>query len=161
MPNGDVMETVLNTNFDWNGARQPVGVVATENDSLNGASMLFGYLLTNTPQIFSDVRTYWSPESVKRVTVYELEGHAKDGFLDLRNSGSTTLDGAGKATRRRCARRSSLMRCISTVLSVGSDMCTDMTRRTRPSVRAISARHRLGSAASSSLCFGSSEPGFS
>lgn len=99
MPNGDVMETVLNTNFDWNGARQPVGVVATENDSLNGASMLFGYLLTNTPQIFSDVRTYWSPESVKRVTGYELEGHAKDGFLDLRNSGSTTLDGAGKATR--------------------------------------------------------------
>ena len=87
MPNGDVMETVLNTNFDWNGARQPVGVVATENDSLNGASMLFGYLLTNTPQIFSDVRTYWSPESVKRVTGYELEGHAKDGFLDLRNSG--------------------------------------------------------------------------
>lgn len=61
--------------------------------------MLFGYLLTNTPQIFSDVRTYWSPESVKRVTGYELEGHAKDGFLDLRNSGSTTLDGAGKATR--------------------------------------------------------------
>ena len=97
-PNGDVMETILNTNFDWTGPRQP-NVLATENDSLNGASMLFGYLLTNTPQIFSDVRTYWSPESVERVTGWKPEGRAAQGFLDLRNSGSTTLDGAGKATR--------------------------------------------------------------
>lgn len=97
-PNGDVMETLLNTNFDWNGPRQP-NVLATENDSLNGVSMLFNYLLTNTPQIFSDVRTYWSPEAVERVTGWKPEGRAAVGFLDLRNSGSTTLDGAGKATR--------------------------------------------------------------
>ena len=97
-PNGDVMETLLNTNFDWNGPRQP-NVVATENDSLNGASMLFNYLLTNTPQIFSDVRTYWSPEAVERVTGWKPEGRAAVGFLDLRNSGSTTLDGAGQSLR--------------------------------------------------------------
>lgn len=97
-PNGDVMETLLNTNFDWTGKRQPC-IMATENDSLNGASMLFGHLLTNTPQIFSDVRTYWSPESIERVTGWKPEGRAKLGVLDLRNSGSTTLDGAAKATR--------------------------------------------------------------
>lgn len=92
LPNGDVMETVLNTQFDWNGKRAPY-ILATENDALNGASMLFNYLLTNRPQIFSDVRTYWSPESVERVTGHKLTGKAADGFLDLRNSGSTTLDG--------------------------------------------------------------------
>ncbi|QWW19969.1 L-fucose isomerase [Schaalia sp. 19OD2882] len=97
-PNGDVMETMLNTNFDWNGKRQP-NVLATENDSLNGASMLFGHLLTNTPQIFSDVRTYWSPEAIERVTGWKPEGRASVGLLDLRNSGSTTLDGAGQARR--------------------------------------------------------------
>lgn len=97
-PNGDIMETILNTNFDWNGARQP-SVLATENDSLNGASMLFNHLLTNTPQIFSDVRTYWSPEAIERVTGWKPEGRAAVGFLDLRNSGSTTLDGAGRALR--------------------------------------------------------------
>lgn len=97
-PNGDVMETLLNTTFDWNGARQP-SIMATENDSLNGASMLFGHLLTNTPQIFSDVRTYWSPESIERVTGWKPEGRAAVGLLDLRNSGSTSLDGAGKSVR--------------------------------------------------------------
>ncbi len=97
-PNGDVMETLLNTNFDWDGKRKPY-VMATENDSLNGASMLFGHLLTNTPQIFSDVRTYWSPESIERVTGWKPEGRAAVGLLDLRNSGSTTLDGAGAAMR--------------------------------------------------------------
>lgn len=97
-PNGDVMETLLNTNFDWNGPRQP-NVLATENDSLNGTSMLFNYLLTNTPQIFSDVRTYWSPEAIERVTGWKPEGRAAVGFLDLRNSGSTTLDGAGLSLR--------------------------------------------------------------
>ncbi|WP_026460374.1 L-fucose isomerase [Schaalia suimastitidis] len=97
-PNGDVMETLLNTNFDWNGKRKPY-IMATENDSLNGASMLFGHLLTNTPQIFSDVRTYWSPEAIERVTGWKPEGRAAVGLLDLRNSGSTTLDGAGKAVR--------------------------------------------------------------
>lgn len=91
MPNGDFPEAILNSSFDWNGIRQAF-MVATENDSLNGVSMLFGHLLTNTAQIFSDVRTYWSPESVKRVTGKELKGKAKDGIIHLINSGSTTLD---------------------------------------------------------------------
>lgn len=95
MPNGDFMEAMLNSSFDWNGIRQPF-VVATENDSLNGVSMLFGHLLTNTAQIFSDVRTYWSPESVKRVTGKTLTGLAKDGIIHLINSGSTTLDATGQ-----------------------------------------------------------------
>ena len=96
-PNGDFLETILNTSFDWNGKRQP-HIFATENDSLNGISMLFNYLLTNRAQIFSDVRTYWSPDSVKRVTGKQLEGKAKDGILHLINSGSTTLDGTGQQT---------------------------------------------------------------
>lgn len=91
-PNGDLMETLLNTQFDWNGKRQPL-IQATENDNLNGASMLFNYLLTNRAQIFSDVRTYWSADSVERVTGYRPEGKAAGGFIDLRNSGATTLDG--------------------------------------------------------------------
>ena len=90
-PNGDFSETFLNTSFDWNGIREAF-VFATENDSLNAVPMLFGHLLTNTAQIFSDVRTYWSPESVKRVTGKELTGLAKDGIIHLINSGSTTLD---------------------------------------------------------------------
>ena len=97
-PNGDFMETFLNTQFDWNGIRRPY-IFATENDALNGVSMLFNYLLTNTPQIFADVRTYWSPEAVERVTGHKLEGHAENGFLHLINSGSCTLDGTGQATR--------------------------------------------------------------
>ena len=95
MPNGDYLETVLNSSFDWNGIRQPY-VVATENDSLNGAVMLFGHLLTGTAQIFSDVRTYWSPEAVERVTGWKPEGLAAKGFIHLINSGSTTMDGTGK-----------------------------------------------------------------
>ncbi len=95
MPNGDFMEAILNSSFDWNGIRQPY-IVATENDSLNGASMLFGHLLTNTAQIFSDVRTYWSPVAVKRVTRKELTGLAKNGIIHLINSGSTTLDATGQ-----------------------------------------------------------------
>lgn len=91
MPNGDFPEAILNSSFDWNGIRQAF-MVATENDSLNAVSMLFGHLLTNTAQIFSDVRTYWSPESVKRVTGKVLKGKAKDGIIHLINSGSTTLD---------------------------------------------------------------------
>jgi len=94
-PNGDFSEAILNSSFDWNGIRNPY-ITATENDSLNGISMLFGYLLTNTPQIFSDVRTYWSPESVKRVTGKELKGKAKNGIIHLINSGSATLDGTGQ-----------------------------------------------------------------
>ncbi len=91
MPNADFPEAILNSSFDWNGIRQAY-VLATENDSLNGVSMLFGHLLTNTAQIFSDVRTYWSPEAVKRVSGMELKGKAANGIIHLINSGSTTLD---------------------------------------------------------------------
>ena len=97
-PNGDFLEAILNSSFDWNGIRAPF-IVATENDSLNGASMLLGYLLTNTAQIFADVRTYWSADSVKRVTGYELEGAAAGGILHLINSGAATLDGTGQQLR--------------------------------------------------------------
>lgn len=93
-PNGDFMETFLNTTFDWNGARRPV-VLGTENDTLNGATMLLNYLLTNRTQMFSDVRTYWSPEAIERVTGEKVTGYAENGFLDLRNSGATTLDATG------------------------------------------------------------------
>ncbi|CEN43257.1 L-fucose isomerase [Capnocytophaga canis] len=95
MPNGDFPEAILNSSFDWNGIRQAF-VVATENDCLNGVSMLFGHLLTGTAQIFSDVRTYWSPEAVKRITGKTLEGRAKNGIIHLINSGSTTLDATGQ-----------------------------------------------------------------
>lgn len=94
-PNGDFSEALLNTSFDWNGIRQAY-VVATENDSLNGVAMLFGHLLTNTAQIFSDVRTYWSPEAVRRVTGRELTGRAGGGIIHLINSGATTLDATGR-----------------------------------------------------------------
>ena len=94
-PNGDFLETMLNTSFDWNGIRQSY-VVATENDSLNGIAMLFGHLLTNTAQIFSDVRTYWSPDAVKRVTGKKLTGSAANGIIHLINSGATCLDGTGQ-----------------------------------------------------------------
>lgn len=94
LPNGDFSEAILNTSFDWNGIRAPY-LVATENDSLNGVSMLFNYLLTNTPQIFADVRTYWSPAAVERVASWRPEGAAANGFIHLINSGSATLDGSG------------------------------------------------------------------
>jgi len=94
-PNGDFLEAILNSSFDWNGIREPF-VVATENDCLNGVAMLFGHLLTNTAQIFADVRTYWSPAAVKRVTGYELTGRAEDGIIHLINSGSATLDATGE-----------------------------------------------------------------
>jgi len=97
-PNGDFLESILNSSFDWNGKRAPY-LVATENDSLNGVSMLFGSLLTHTAQIFADVRTYWSPDSVQRVTGYQLERNAKDGILHLINSGSAALDGTGQQSR--------------------------------------------------------------
>jgi len=94
-PNGDFLEAMLNSSFDWNGIREPF-VVATENDCLNGVSMLFGHLLTDTAQIFADVRTYWSPEAVKRVTGYELSGRAAGGIIHLINSGAATLDATGQ-----------------------------------------------------------------
>jgi L-fucose isomerase len=94
-PNGDFMEAIMNSSFDWNGIRSPY-LLATENDSLNGTAMLFGYLLTNTPQIFADVRTYWSPNAVKRVTGYELSGQASGGLIHLINSGAASLDATGQ-----------------------------------------------------------------
>ncbi|NLO83228.1 MAG: L-fucose isomerase [Clostridiales bacterium] len=97
-PNGDFMETILNSSFDWNGIRQPY-ILATENDSLNGVAMLFGHLLTGTAQVFADVRTYWSPEAVKRVTGKELTGLAANGIIHLINSGSAALDGTGQQTK--------------------------------------------------------------
>jgi L-fucose isomerase len=97
-PNGDFLEAILNTSFDWNGIRAPY-IVATENDCLNGVSMLFGYLLTNTAQIFADVRTYWSPEAVKRVTGHSSKASPPGGILHLINSGPATLDGTGEQTR--------------------------------------------------------------
>jgi len=95
MPNGDFAEAILNSSFDWNGIRQAF-VVATENDSLNGVAMLFGHLLTNTAQIFADVRTYWSPEAIQRVTSWKPEGLASQGLIHLINSGSASLDGSGQ-----------------------------------------------------------------
>jgi L-fucose isomerase len=97
-PNGDFMEAILNSSFDWNGIRPPF-VFATENDALNGATMLLGNLLTNTAQIFADVRTYWSPDAVKRVTGHTLEGRAENGILHLINSGAATLDATGQTER--------------------------------------------------------------
>ncbi|MFW6308815.1 MAG: L-fucose isomerase [bacterium] len=94
-PNGDFMEAILNSSFDWNGTREPY-IMATENDTLNAVSMLFGHLLTNTAQVFADVRTYWSPDSVKRVTGHELKGKAENGIIHLINSGSAALDGTGQ-----------------------------------------------------------------
>ena len=97
-PNGDFLEAILNTSFDWNGKRAPY-IVATENDALNAATMLFGYLLTNTSQVFADLRTYWSPDAVASACGgYKLDGHAADGLLHLINSGPATLDGTGQQT---------------------------------------------------------------
>ena len=97
-PNCDFPEAMLNTSFDWNGAREPY-ILATENDVLNGIGMLFMKLLTNRPQMFADVRTYWSGDSVKRVTGYDIDGKAKDadGFIHLINSGACCLDANGRA----------------------------------------------------------------
>jgi L-fucose isomerase len=94
-PNGDFSEAILNSSFDWNGLRQPY-ILATENDSLNGVCMLFGYLLTNTAQIFADVRTYWSPEAIYRVTKWKPEGIVQNGLIHLINSGPAALDGTGE-----------------------------------------------------------------
>ena len=95
LPNGDFSEAILNSSFDWNGIRSPY-ILATENDALNGISMLFNYLLTNTAQIFADVRTFWSPEAVERVAKWKPAGGAANGFIHLINSGSATLDGSGQ-----------------------------------------------------------------
>lgn len=95
-PNADFCEAMLNSTFDWNGKRQPV-LLATENDGLNGVSMLLGHLISHTASIFADVRTYWSPEAVERVCGMKPEGKAANGFIHLINSGAAALDGTGAA----------------------------------------------------------------
>jgi L-fucose isomerase len=94
-PNGDFLEAILCSSFDWNGVRESF-VFATENDSLNAVTMLFGHLLTGAAQVFADVRTYWSPDAVKRVTGHALSGRASGGLIHLINSGAAALDGAGR-----------------------------------------------------------------
>lgn len=98
-PNTDFPEAILNSSFDWNGAREPM-VLATENDTLNGVSMLLMKLLTNRAQLFADVRTYWSQAALTEAANYTLEGHAKDagGFIHLINSGAGALDFSGRST---------------------------------------------------------------
>lgn len=96
LPNGDFAESILSSTFGWDGKKEPI-IVATENDGLNGTSMLFGKLLTGGASIFADVRTYWSPEAVKRVTGKELSGKASGGIIHLINSGAAALDGTGLA----------------------------------------------------------------
>jgi L-fucose isomerase len=128
-PNGDFLEAILTTSFDWNGIRQPY-VVATENDALNGASMLLGHLLTGTAQLFSDVRTYWSPEAVKRVTGHTLTGRAESGILHLINSGPSALDWTGEMTDGNGATikpwwnidSSDARRCLDATLWCASDL---------------------------------------
>ncbi len=97
LPNGDFSEAILNSSFDWNGIRRPY-TFATEDDHLNGISMLFGHLLTGTAQIFADVRTYWSPDAIRRVSGWTPEGPLSGGAIHLINSGSCTLDGTGRQT---------------------------------------------------------------
>ena len=97
MPNGDFLEAILNSSFDWNGRRAPY-IVATENDALNGAAMLFGHLLTNTAQIFADLRTYWSADAIARVSGEKVPEAASNGLLHLINSGPAALDGCGEQT---------------------------------------------------------------
>jgi L-fucose isomerase len=124
MPNADFPEAILNSSFDWNGIRQAF-ILATENDSLNGVSMLFGHLLTNTAQIFSDVRTYWSPSAVKRVTGKELTGKAKDGIIHLINSGSTALDATAQ---QRDADGNPVMKPFWEITEEEAQRCLDNTQ---------------------------------
>ncbi len=122
-PNGDFPEAILNSSYDWNGIREAF-MVATENDSLNGISMLFGHLLTNRAQIFSDVRTYWSPEAVERVSGKKLEGKASNGIIHLINSGSTTLDATGQMKND----GESVMKAFWDITQEDAEKCLDATR---------------------------------
>jgi len=122
-PNGDFMEAILNTSFDWNGIREPF-MMATENDCLNGVSMLFGHLLTDTAQIFADVRTYWSPDAVKRVTGKSLTGKAANGIIHLINSGPATLDGTGQQSKN----GKSVMKPFWEITSEEAQKCLGVTK---------------------------------
>jgi len=123
MPNGDFLEAILNSSFDWNGMREPY-LVATENDALNGVSMLFGHLVTGTASIFSDVRTYWSPEAVKKITGWTASGDAKNGFIHLINSGATCLDGTGCQTKN----GKPAMKPFQEITAAEAGACLDATK---------------------------------
>lgn len=124
-PNGDFAEAVLNSSFDWNGAREPY-ILATENDTLNGIGMLFMKLLTGKAQIFADVRTYWSPEAVKKATGYELEGIAKEagGFLHLINSGAACMDACGGVKDEN---GNGIMKCFWDMTEQDQEACLEAT----------------------------------
>ncbi|MDR2121266.1 MAG: L-fucose isomerase [Tannerella sp.] len=122
-PNGDFTEAILNSSFDWNGIREAF-VLATENDALNGTAMLFGHLLTGTAQVFADVRTYWSPEAVKRVTGKELTGRAENGIIHLINSGAASLDGSGRQSGKD---GSPVMKPFREITEAEAQACLDAT----------------------------------
>ena len=122
-PNGDFTEAMLNTTFDWNGIKQPT-IFATENDTLNATSMLFGHLLTGCASIFADVRTYWSPDAVKRVTGWQPEGRAENGFIHLINSGAAALDATGKS---KDAGGNPVMKPWWEMTQVDADACLEAT----------------------------------
>jgi L-fucose isomerase len=123
-PNGDFAEAILNSSYDWNGRRAPY-ILATENDALNGTAMLFGHLLTNTASIFADVRTYWSPEAVERVTDKKLTGKAANGIIHLINSGAASLDGSG---RQKDAQGNPAMKPFWEITDAEAQACLDNTR---------------------------------
>ena len=122
-PNGDFLEAILNSSFDWNGIREPY-IVATENDCLNGVAMLFGHLLTHTAQIFADVRTYWSPDAVRRVSGRSLSGRASGGIIHLINSGAAALDGSGEQEEN----GQPVMKPFWQISEVEKDRCLNATR---------------------------------
>ena len=122
-PNGDFSEAILNSSFDWNGIREPF-IVATENDTLNAVCMLLGHLMTNSASIFGDIRTYWSPESVKRVTGHELKGKASGGIIHFLNSGSASLDGTGRQKEN----GKSVMKPFWEISSEEAEACLDATK---------------------------------
>ncbi len=125
-PNGDFAESILNSSFDHSGAREPY-ILATENDTLNGVSMLFGKLLTNTAQIFADVRTFWSADAVKKATGYDLEGKAKEagGFIHLINSGAACIDACGEV---KDADGNSIIKPFWEMTEKDQDACLNATR---------------------------------
>ena len=123
-PNHDYSEAILNSSFDWNGIREPI-ILATENDTLNAMSMLFGHLLTDSASVFADVRTYWSPEAIERVTGWKPDGNAAQGFIHLINSGAASLDGCGKMTEQD---GTSVMKPFWEVTSEDADACLAATR---------------------------------
>lgn len=124
MPNCDFPEAILNSSFDWNGIREAF-TFATENDSLNAVSMLLGHLLTGTAQIFADVRTYWSPDALKRVAGYEAKGLAEGGFIHLINSGSAALDATA---RQRDKQGKPVMKPFWDISPEEAKACLDNTR---------------------------------